>query len=121
MSEAEYQRKFNAALAELEKAGVSYADANPPYVRHGRWLGFKPRPLYYVSSVKIAVWFGLSFALGMGLVSFVSLTFFPSERVTSLPAKAVASFAVGLAWGFWWAAWHRNKRKKLGLSSWETL
>ncbi len=121
MGEDDYQRKFDAAMAELDKAGVWRSNANPPYVRQARRLGFKPRPPYYVSAVNLAVWAGLYFGLFMGLYGYLKPVLGLRDTAMSGFAIALGAIMSGLLFGVSMAAWYRHVRKKHGLSSWEAL
>jgi len=71
MKPSDYDREFDAAVAEMKNAGVWRWNGMPPYLRLGRKLGFNPRPPYYVSSGKIAVASGAYLAIFLGVSKLV--------------------------------------------------
>ena len=62
----EYERKFQAALDEMQAAGIWRGNALSARLTPVRSIGLKPRPAYYVPFIKVALhqryfslaWFG---------------------------------------------------------------
>lgn len=115
-----YQRRFEAALAELERAGIVGLDALPPYARLLRASGLAPRPLHYVPLTQFA--FGVFVTFGLGLTLF-GLWSAPNQAEGGAPFYAILAgsmipsglFAtVMTAWTYW-------TRRSAGLSRWEDL
>ncbi len=118
MKQSDYARRFDAAVAELNTAGVSGLNAMPPYLRIGRKMGFEPRPIYYQSFAKIAISSGIYVAVTWGV--FMSLVFW---RDRGMPAamQVFTAALTGLLFGLGMAVWYRHVRRKSGLSTWSDL
>jgi hypothetical protein len=117
MKPSDYDRKFDAAVAEMKNAGVWRWNGMPPYLRLGRKLGFKPRPPYYVSFGKVAVLSGAYFAIFMGVYKLLIW----QDPVKSVPAQLIGALISGLLFGIFMATWYRHVCRKSGLSSWDDL
>ena len=118
MKQPDYARRFDAAVAELNTAGVSGLNAMPPYLRIGRKIGFEPRPLHYESFAKVAVSLGIYFAVTWGF--FMSFVFW-QDRGMPAPMQAFNAALAGLLFGLGMAVWYRRIRRKSRLSSWDEL
>jgi hypothetical protein len=66
---SDYERRFKAAMAELEALEVGPSSSNPPYARLLRYAGFSPLPPHYSSFWKVcltqAVFFGIIWGVWM--------------------------------------------------------
>jgi hypothetical protein len=114
---SEYERKFQAAMGELIQAGVWRLNANPPYVRLMRKLGFKPRPPHYVPFSRVAISEGIWMACAFGLVSWL-LDWHPDLH---LNIAVVISVMVGAFFGIFMAFDYYATRKKYKLNNWQSL
>ena len=117
MSRSDYSRKFEAAVAEMNNAGVWRLNGMPPYLLVARRLGFEPRPPYYASFAKITLSFGVYFAVVWGLA--MSLVFW--RDYMPVPLQLISSAVAGLLFGIIMATWYRHVRRKRSLSSWGDL
>lgn len=118
MKQSDYSRRFEAAVAEMNNAGVWRWNGMPPYLRLFRRLGFEPRPPYYVSFSKMALLSGTYFATAMGVLSY--LIIWPYQ-VVPFPMNLISPAAAGALFGISMAVWYRYVRTKNGLSSWDDL
>jgi hypothetical protein len=118
MKQSDYQRRFDAAVAEMNNAGVWRWNGTPPYLRIGRKMGFEPRPPYYESFTKVVVLFGTYFAVMWGLAMNL---FIWRNQAMPFPLQLIGSAITGLLFGFGMALWYSYVRKKSGLSSWRDL
>jgi hypothetical protein len=118
MATPDYSRRFDAAVAELDYAGVSRSSDLPAYVKLGRKLGLEPRHPYYISPRTVAIFSGLLFAFLMGISKYLRNG---GEQTLSLYFEIITAVLSGLFFGLFMASMHRRSRKKLRLSSWEDL
>ncbi len=114
----DHNRKFTAALAELDKAGITGARAWPLDARLMRRLGLKRRPPLYQPFWWSVISFGLSFAISWGLVMWVGLWRQNGQSITtSINLAALA----GLLFGLGMAVFNQYSRKRHSLSRWDDL
>ncbi len=118
MRQADYARKFDAAVAEINNAGVRGWNGVPPSLRLSRKMGFKQRPPYYVPFGKMAVSSAIYFAVTWGV--FMHLVQWRAQAV-SISGQVLISTLAGLAFGLSMALWYRFVRRKNRLSSWDDL
>ena len=118
MKQLDYQRRFDAALAEMSSAGVLRSNGMPPYLRIGRKIGFEPRPLYYESFIKVVVFFSIYSAVLWGLA--MNLVIWRDQAIP-FAVQLISSALAGVLFGFGMALWYRYVRRKSGLSSWAHL
>jgi hypothetical protein len=118
MTQSDYSRRFDAAVAELDAAGVPRSKDLPGYVKLGRKLGLEPRHPYYISSANASILSGLFFGVSMGLMNH-----FRSGGGQTLPLYFEILYAVllGLFFGLFMGRFHRHYQKKYRLSKWEDL
>ena len=116
--ETEYDRRYSAAVAEMQRAGIWRWNGEPPYVRLNRRIGLPTRPPYYVPFWTAVLSFGANFSLGLGLFTYCLQWQGPSRPLLS---DVVALGVAGLCFGLAMAAWYRRVRVKHRLSRWEDL
>lgn len=115
---SEYQRRFEAAEAELDAAGVWPSNAVPPYIRFVRKLGFKPVLPHYMPLWRTFLGQSTFFILLMAFVSLSSLFGDSSKPVSDLLSNAVW---IGLALGLSMTVYIYSVRRKYALSKWKEL
>ncbi len=114
----DYNRRYGAALAELEKAGIRGVKANPLSNRLLRRLGLKPRPPNYQTFLRVWLTQGLSFGLPWGLIMWIWVWRQDGQSIaTSVTLAALAGTLFGL--GF--AVINSNRHKRHRLSRWTDL
>lgn len=118
MTQSDYSRRFDAAVAEMDAAGIWRSNGLPPYLKLGRKLGLEPRPPYYLPFAKVVVLLGLYFGLGWGFM--MSLIIWRQQAIPLYFQFIVAALA-GLSFGLVMASWYHHVRKKRRLSSWQDL
>ena len=114
----DYTRRLEAALAEIDAAGIKRANAPPPVFRLARRLGLSPRPPHYMSFARAALLTGPAFGLIWGLLMWV-LTW----RDQDLPMliALLSSILAGALFGLMLAGYYRWSASEAGLSRWEDL
>ncbi len=114
----EYERKFQAAISELEKTDIWRSNYAPPASRVQRRLGQEVRPPHYASFWRVASGYGFWFAGIWGIIMWLT-----QWRAQGLPVSAaIASAALaGAMFGLILAAYYARSRRKYGLSRWEDL
>lgn len=117
MAQSDYPRKLEAALTEMDNAGIRASNAVPPYLRVARRFGLELRPPYYISFAKVALSAGVYFAVMWGLLT--SLIFW--QGYEAVQRQLINSVESGLLFGVTLAAWYRYVRWKRSLSSWDDL
>lgn len=114
----EYDRKFQAALDEMHRAGITRNKAVPPVTRGLGKIGLKPRPPFYTPFLKnvigYAIWFGPVWGAAMWLLIW------RAQGMPAIMALVTALMAGGL-FGFFMAVYHSRTRRKRGLSDWDAL
>lgn len=114
----DYERRFTAAIEELEAAGVSKTNAIPLYLRAARKLNYKVRPPHYVPLWKTFIGSGLWFAIVWGSLAWIFLwqrQGMPVEIAVSLAAFTGVLFA-GINVGYF-----KISRRMNDLSHWNDL
>lgn len=145
---SDYIRRFNAALAELDRAGLlqgtseasspaqsSPAQSSPDRDGEGGGgadgdgegggqipriarYGIEIRPMPYASPLQIMLTLGLGFAIFFGLVMWMALW---SSRGLSGGLALLITGAAGLIFGSIMIVNYRRMRHKHGLSDWKDL
>ena len=115
---SEYERKFAAAMAELEATDMWKSNHTPPVLRSLRSMGVQARPPHYApfwSVVAIyALWFGVCWGALMWIFSW-------SEEDFTVLAAVGASAVAGVIFGVCMAIYYARGRKKHGLTAWDAL
>ena len=117
-SDPTYYRRYAAACEEMRRANVRHWDAEPPFVRVARSLGFKPRPPYYLPFTRAAWAFGLYFVRVWPAVMYLIAW---RHQESPLLADCLGTFVASLIFGLGMAAKYKWVRDKRSLSSWEDL
>ena len=118
MTDPSYTRRFNAALAETDAAGIWRSNAFPPLLHGLRKLGLKPRPPHYMvfwrSAALMSVFFGTVWGLIMQIILWGPQG---QPAQTSFTSAALTGLAFGLAM----ASYYAWGRRRYGLSKWHAL
>lgn len=114
----DFEQRFNLAIQELQDAGMSKFNANPPLSRLLRGLGLKFRPPFYATFWSNVIILGLWFGLSWGAVMY--LLFWRSQDMPIWIAVFGGLFA-GAFFGLAMAVHFRRRARKLGLSAWHDL
>ncbi|WP_298969917.1 DUF6404 family protein [uncultured Roseobacter sp.] len=115
---SDYQRRFEAAEAELEQAGIWPSNAVPPYTRFLRRLGLRPVPPHYKPLWRSFLGQSVFFTLLMGFVSFSTAAGPDGRSVTEFGIRTVL---IGLALGSTMLIYFAYSQWKYALSRWEDL
>ncbi|MDF3416286.1 hypothetical protein HKX54_17585 [Sulfitobacter sp. M57] len=114
----EYDRKFAAALAELQATDMWDTNYNPPLLRVQRRLGWSARPPHYAPFWRIwsgyALWFGLVWGVAMWFIIWRGQGFSPASA-------AGAAALAGIIFGGLMAGYFARARHRYKLSRWEEL
>lgn len=115
---SEYDRKLQAAQAEMAQAGVRPKDLNPLLLRGLRKIGLTPRHPYYAAFTTNALIMGGYFGICWGALMW--LFFWRSQ---DMPASMVIILALlaGTFFGLIMAWFYARKHKQLRLSDWRAL
>jgi hypothetical protein len=118
VKQSDYARKFEAAVAEMDAAGIWRSNSLPPYLKLGRKLGFELPPPYYQPFASVAVVFGLYFGTIWGILMSVVMW-----RPQAMPValQIITATLAGFSFGLAMALWYRHVHKKHGLSQWQDL
>lgn len=113
---SDYERRFNAAMAELDSFGIWPSSANPPYVRLLKYAGFSPLPPHYSGFWKVgltqAMWFGVIWGVWMWFTQW------SGENLSS--ANVLASvLSAGCFFGLFTAFYYATSKRHYSLSNWE--
>ena len=112
----DYERRFTAALAELESFDIWPSNSNPPYVRLLKYLGFSPLPPHYSSFWKVcltqAAWFGIFWGIWMWFTQWSGEN---SSNAEVLLSASSAGCFFGLSMSFYYA----YGKRRYSLSRWE--
>ena len=114
----EYERKFKAALIEMDNAGIKGFSAYPISVRVFRKLGFKPRPPRYNLWITNMLLTGSYFALTWGLYMWSIIWRHDDMAVGRV---VLISIFAGCLFSFLFELYHRFSKKNNGLSDWNDL
>jgi hypothetical protein len=115
---SDYERRFKAAMAELEALEVWPSSSNPPYARLLRYAGFSPLPPHYSSFWKVcltqAVFFGIIWGVWMWFTQWSGEDLSSAEVLLSALS---AGFFFGLSMAFYYA----YGKRRYSLSRWENF
>lgn len=113
---SEFDRKLQAALAELEAAGLTGSSYDLPLDRGLRKLGLRLRPSHYQSFTLNALkWFGFFAAV-------TSATMWALDVSDRDPLLILIQVSIGgVLFGMFMALCHRRDRRKHRLSDWDAL
>ena len=114
----EYDRRFDAAVQEMDVAGLWKINSIPPYIWFFRALRFSVRPLHYVTPWKVFIGETLFFAALMG---FINTLFTTGDLATSVFDVMYKSLIAGGLFGLFMLASTILVRKRHNLSRWDSL
>lgn len=114
----EFERKRDAALAELDAAGIWRSNAYPPLYRLLHRLGVAIPLSHYQPFMVNLLFQGLWFGSAWGLLMW--FTRWSSDGTTLQSALLTAAFA-GLFFGLFMAVYCAIQRRRHGLSRWQDL
>ncbi|MGL4320242.1 MAG: DUF6404 family protein [Paracoccaceae bacterium] len=118
MTDRDFERRFEAAKAEMAAAGLKPSTAIPPLTRLFRAVGIMTRPPLYQSFATTALQYGLFFGAFWGL--FMYLLIWRNQGMPFIGALFAATVA-GVLFGLMMAAvvaWQARKHK---LTDWNKL
>ena len=116
--QADYERRYAAAVAEMQRAGISRWNGEPPEVRLMRRLGLRPRPRHYQSFMSVMLQNWLGFSLVWGAVMYLGQWKYSGQWL--FIAFGITLIA-GLLYGIGMASVHSQAVRKHRLSRWEDL
>ena len=115
---SDYERKYQAAIAELEQTDIWRSNYAPLALRVQRRLGQQVRPPHYAPFLRTtcgyAFWFSGVWGILMWFTTWRDQGFSGASAVTS------AALA-GLMFGGVIAAYYAWSRRRYGLSDWDDL
>jgi len=115
---SEYERKFEAALNELQATEMWASNYAPPVLMVLRKAGIKVPPPHYLGFGKVIVCYGVFFAAAWGVVMW----FFKWQAEGFAVSAAIgASVMAGAIFGCAMAAIYARARRRWKLSKWEDL
>lgn len=114
---SEFERKLQAAFAELQATGMRRANYDPHFDRGLRMLDLEVRPPHYLPMTRAILRAGGYFAVFWG--GFMWLTVW--RTVWSPLLAIVFSIFAGALFGLVIAARYRRERRKHQLSDWDAL
>ncbi len=114
---SDYQRRYDAALAEATRAGLGRRIVEPLHFRLLRRLGLRVRPPHYASFPANMMGHGFVFALVWGVLMWLLIW---QGRVPA-PYAAVAALFAGIVFGLVVAFLYRGTAQRHDLSRWEDL
>lgn len=114
----DYERKFDAAMAELATTTMWPSNYAPPLLKTQRRFGWLVRPPHYASVSRIIIGYGLWFGPLWGIVMWFLQ--WRAQGFSVLLAIGFAAFA-GALFGALMSAYYMHARRKYGLSKWEDL
>jgi hypothetical protein len=116
----DYERRYTAAMKELEATEMWRANYAPPLLLLQRKLGMQPRPPHYLGTWSIILVSGSIFAVVWGTAMAVFV--WPEMDMEITLGTAVAgSLAGGVVFGAGLAFAYGRMRRKWKLSKWEDL
>jgi len=117
-TQTDYIRRLDAALAELDQAGITRANSTPPLFHLAKRLGLKPRTPHYMSFARAVLLTGPFFGLLWGLVMWI---FVWSAQGLPAVVAVLASVLAGALFGLLMAGYYRRSSGNSELSRWEDL
>lgn len=116
--DVEFERKFQAAIAELESAGVKPQAANPLFTRGARALGLRVKPPFYMGFQQLVCFMGLPFGVFWGLFMYVFLW---RGMTVSIAVILGSIILAALVFGFIMAWFITSRRKMIEIRDWDAL
>lgn len=118
MKGPEYQRRYEAALAQMKHVNIPVPSMMRLQQKISRRLGFQLLPPLYETFGMNALRFGTGFGVAWGLWMHF-LTWGPNNRPILL--ELGASVLAGSLFGLSMASWCRHTARRKGLSRWTEL
>lgn len=118
MKDPEYQRRYEAALAQMKHANIPAPSMMRLQQKIWQHLGWQPLPPLYETFGMNALRFGTGFGVAWGLWMHF-LTWGPNDHPILL--ELGASVAAGIMFGLSIASWCRHSARRNGLSKWVEL
>ena len=115
---SDYETRFDAALSELEVAGIWRSNAQPPYVWVMRSVDLHPRLPHYLPFWRAALGQGVFFGAFWGLIMYAT-TWGPQNL--PMGVMFVSSVIAGMFFGLFMALYYKHCRRRYNLSDWEDL
>lgn len=114
----DYERRFRAAMRELEATDIWPLNYAPPLMSLQRKIGMSARPPHYLEVWQIVLGYGGFFTLIWGVIMWhVSWR----DLQMTIPVAVFISLATGLLFGLAMAFAIDRVRKKWKLSRWRNL
>lgn len=114
----DHERKFQAAMNELEQSGMWRSNYAPIVMRIQRRLGQEVRPPHYASFMSTAIGYAFWFGGVWGILMWFAQ--WQAQGYTISAAVISAAFA-GILFGAMIAGYYRWSGRKHGLSDWGDL
>lgn len=110
------EARRQAALDLLEKTGIMHSNYAPPYLRLCWRLGLDVSPPHFAPFWKNALYSGLFYALGWGILMY----FFIWHKLNMLPGTMLGSaLSAGFFFGLALASYYAYGKRKHSLPSWQ--
>lgn len=114
----EYERKFDAAMAEMAATNMWRSNYAPPLMSLQRRMGWLVRPPLYASFWRVVLGYALWFGPIWGVLMW--FTSWRGQGFSVMVAVGASAFA-GLLFGLLLALFYAKARRKHRLSRWEDL
>lgn len=115
---SEFDRKLEAARAEMTKAGIGASTQEPPLTRFSRQMGYKSVPPLYQGFLKTTLRMGSFFGLAWGVFMWL---FIWKQNGMPVSVAVTGAIAAGVLFGVAMAGYYAYMRKKHGLTDWDAL
>lgn len=113
-----YERRYAAAMQELEKTDIWKANYAPPLLVLQRKLGMRPRPPHYLGRKQVVVRSATAFSIFWGTSMWFLMW---ADMGMPVGIAIVVAALTGLGFGLAMAFAYQRVRRKWGLSIWEEL
>jgi len=117
MGNAETNRRYAAARAELQARGVLNNRQSALLSRLLAWLGFAPRPLPYLSWKQGLLFYGIGFVLAQLVIDPLLGWTSGLSRGAHIADLVLSALVFGAAMSFL----QIRRKQRLGLSDWDML
>lgn len=112
-----FDEQRRLALALLTEKGIPAAKADPAPLRLARRLGIRLRPVYFETFGRLALFYGIGFALIWSLLRILTVM----ASGGGIANVIVLPLIGGLVFGLAMATYVRRQHARLGLPAWEAL
>lgn len=117
---SEYERRYAAAIAELDATGIKRVNYLPPMYRLYRKAGWKVRPPHYTSFFCAVIGQSLFFGVAMGLFLLLNAWQVAFAFARSWPFFLMV-LQFGISSGIALSVFYAYGRRKWKLSRWKDL